>query len=620
MLNEKIEIKNITEVEKLRKFIHLLYVPTIYCNLGCKYCYLGKQTDQQTLKKDNTRSLETLEYALNYFGKENILPFNLSLHGGEVSTLSSESLEKLFNKIDSHYLNNYDELTSAGFKKQTPHIKTNLFNFDKHYDLFNKYKVSISGSVDLPLSLHDKYRTMKSDKSSLPKIQKNIKLLSGYQHGKKLSAVLFKEHVDKVEEIIEDIWFIHNELGFDMNNFNFMFGFESSYNDEKFSGVENELNTQAITDEEQVVFYNKLKEAFVGTELEWGFKKNWFDEFTPNYCTNALNCGEKFFLLQSNGDVYSCVRGQGTKEFYYGNIFKDSADSILEQGKLKIKEMHQKQSLHDDCKECEYLKICNTGCAFVKNEQNKGKSYTCALQKQIYKDYPFQYSGTETKKEQKVVLNNYLSEIHPNLAVELNTDESLEDFESTMYLSDDFNSEENTLSSLIKNDDILKELYSTEIFSLEINGEVQKLTSQILKPMRSTLFLDEEDKVYLHVKKSAFNVYCLEPHTNSLYLQLLRDTKVVYGDEKREKQEHIFTQQIYRDQLMESRKGDDWLMLDLMPWLKLWSNTFIDDIANNLFVTTTSLREYHYKKQQKNAFYHIQAINLPFQNFEFIWL
>jgi len=38
-----------------------------------------------------------------------------------------------------------------------------------------------------------------------------------------------------------------------------------------------------------------------------------------------------------------------------------------------------------------------------------------------------------------------------------------------------------------------------------------------------------------------------------------------------------------------------------------------------LFVTTGQLREYHYQKQKNNAFYHIQAINLPFQNFEFYW-
>ena len=29
------------------------------------------------------------------------------------------------------------------------------------------------------------------------------------------------------------------------------------------------------------------------------------------------------------------------------------------------------------------------------------------------------------------------------------------------------------------------------------------------------------------------------------------------------------------------------------------------------------LRDYHYQKQKNNAFYPVQTLNLPFQNFEF---
>ena len=41
------------------------------------------------------------------------------------------------------------------------------------------------------------------------------------------------------------------------------------------------------------------------------------------------------------------------------------------------------------------------------------------------------------------------------------------------------------------------------------------------------------------------------------------------------------------------------------------------DNPNNLFFTTAALRDYHYTKQKNNAYYHIDAINLPFQNIEF---
>ena len=44
-----------------------------------------------------------------------------------------------------------------------------------------------------------------------------------------------------------------------------------------------------------------------------------------SHCSNCDNCGEKFFLLEKNGDIYSCVRGQKQPDFYYGNILQYSS-------------------------------------------------------------------------------------------------------------------------------------------------------------------------------------------------------------------------------------------------------------------------------------------------------
>jgi uncharacterized protein len=60
-------------------------------------------------------------------------------------------------------------------------------------------------------------------------------------------------------------------------------------------------------------------------------------------------------------------------------------------------------------------------------------------------------------------------------------------------------------------------------------------------------------------------------------------------------------------------------MADLTGLLNLHHDMFLKGTLNNLFVTSGYLRDYHYQKQKANAFYHIQAINLPFQNFEFYW-
>ncbi len=173
------------QTETGKRLIHLLYVPTVFCNLACSYCYLGDQTQPDTTEPDTSEidtksAVSTLKYALNYFQNENIIPFNVSLHGGEVTTLPKRVLSELFDCIRQHYLKNFDVFTANGFKKDAPHIKTNLFNFHKLTGLMEENGVSVSGSVDLPLSLHDKYRTTAGGGSTLRQTLENLTLLGTY--------------------------------------------------------------------------------------------------------------------------------------------------------------------------------------------------------------------------------------------------------------------------------------------------------------------------------------------------------------------------------------------------------------------------------------------------------
>ena len=73
--------------------IHLLYVPTLCCNLSCSYCYLGKQTTEAALKQDAQRAVATLRHTLDALRQAQVLAFNVSLHGGEVTTLPAPVLD-----------------------------------------------------------------------------------------------------------------------------------------------------------------------------------------------------------------------------------------------------------------------------------------------------------------------------------------------------------------------------------------------------------------------------------------------------------------------------------------------------------------------------------------------
>ena len=570
------------------KYIHLLYVPTMACNMCCKYCYLEDNTVDE---KTKYKPLETLEYAIKKLKDSNVIPFNISLHGGEVTTLSKSDFYDLIKFISDYYNKNKQIILDGGFKIGNPHIKTNMYNLEKHIDTIKKFNVSISGSLDLPLSLHDEYRITKGNQKTLNRILDNVELLRDIPNKKKVSSTIFKEHYDRIDEIIDDIKFLHKNTCLDMNDFNFMIGFDYNSN-----GI-----LHHMTEEEQVEFYKKMHKEFDGTDLDHGVNGPWFDEFGPEYCTNCDNCGEKFFLLEKNGDVYSCVRGQKNPDYFYGNIYSNTVEEILNTAKSKIFINHNKQPLNEECTKCGYLYLCKTGCPFVKNNYNSNKSYTCKLQQAMYKDR-----------------NLLKDEFNDEFVYEYVRKMRLEDKDK--YYPGKKQNDYLSLEEIIKQDKKLKYIYDNECFILRIDNKEYHLASQVIKKSRDIIYITPESKIEILMKKHLIEEMCDFPENNSLYIMLLSGDLVTYGDENRTKQRHIATHQVYKGVLDNGNKNEEYYIYDLKNMITHYKNEYSLDKPNNMFFTTSSLRDYHYTKQKNNAYYHIQAINLPFQNIEFYYI
>ena len=570
------------------KYIHLLYVPTMACNMQCKYCYLEDNTKDI---KSKYNEVDTLKYAIDKFKKSNVIPFNISLHGGEVTTLSKESFHDIIELISNYYKENKDIIKAGGFTVGNPHIKTNMYALDKHIDTIKEFNVSISGSLDLPLKLHDKYRVTKGDKTTLDKILSNIELMKDIPNKKKVSATIFKEHLEYLDDIVEDIKWLNKNTCLDMNDFNFMIGFDYNSN-----GI-----LHHITEEEQLKLYDRMHQEFDGTDLDAGVNGPWFDEFGPGYCSNCDNCGSKFFLLEKNGDIYSCVRGQKNKDYYYGNIYDNTVEEILETALGKIFKNHNKMEFNEDCSKCGYLYLCKTGCPFVKNTYKTNKSYTCLLQQRMYKDRNY---------EQDV--NNEFVPVYLN---------NMRLGDNSKYYPENKNNLYPDIRDIINEDSNLKFIYDPDSFILNVDGVDYKLESQIIKKTRDIVYITPESKVFIYMKKHLIEEVCDYPENNSLYMMLLSGNLVTYGDEGRTKQRHINTNQIYKG-VLDSIKSDKkcYYKYDISSYIKEYKDYYSDENPNNLFFTTSSLRDYHYTKQKNNAYYHIQAINLPFQNIEFYYV
>lgn len=224
---------------------------------------------------------------------------------------------------------------------------------------------------------------------------------------------------------------------------------------------------------------------------------------------------------------------------------------------------------------------------------------------------------------------------------------------SLFQLPNDIVDSKNALPELIANDANLTQLYRDDAFILQINDEYIPLKSQILKSKRSFYTVLDSDQIIIHVDRHIFTANCREQLRNTLYLQMLTDRQVSYGDEQRVKQAHLFTHQLWVDYLTDSHLNQlqqlppslnhvnttrhtpnvshanhdsthglhnkHYLMADITGLIGLYKAHYLPNQCLNLFFTTQCLRDYHYQKHKQNAFYHIQAINLPFQNIEFYY-
>ncbi len=571
----------------------LVFVPNAFCNFGCKYCYLGELTDTKESTQDMDKSFRRIAARLK---EQGVLISKVILHGAELTSAPLEDVQKLLQSIWDYRAENYTWIKSfaPNALENFIHLKTNLYNLDLFFETFVKYKVFISGSVDLPLRIHEKYRTLKNGKSTLPKTLQMLRLLATYPYGKSFSATMTEEALN-AEEFIEDVLRIE-ELGFDMaNDFYIMFAYQSQNAKDSFC---------MASDTKMRDFYLALKEKLANTKFAPAVEHLWFKEFLGGYCTQCTNCGREQLLIQKNGDCYLCHRSQALESLKCGNLFKESFKEIILRNIHNVQRLENQLTLHQDCLECEYFHLCNASCVIERKDTGLRKSYTCALQKEIYQNNPLRFPK-----------NTFLANQARDMFLRENQLTRFYEYRLP-NLDREFFNPKNNLAHLIVSDPILKASQDKENFALLVNGErIETRFPQ--EDLQTMLLLSSKDCVKVLIKKSVFAINCKEPFSQDARIFLLRATERVYGDDKRNKCDHIAYLGLFPTKL-ETDGEDLWeyWSFEISDFLRENAKNYQKDIPNCLLFLTKEMRAYHYDKQRKNVFYHLQAFNLPFPPIE----
>ena len=572
----------------------LVFVPNQFCNFGCKYCYLGDLTKNTDKYEDIP---ERLQATLNKYTEAGILVNDICFHGAEITTVPKYVLDKTFQICQNYFNKYYLELKSLGKTIGNISIKSNLYLADKYLDLFKKYNVYVSGSLDIPFSHHTEFRVLKSGKSTLDKVRSNVLMLMNelpkYRYC--ISCTIGKYALDHIDEFMDDIEWMDNQ-GYDIcGSFYIMFIYDSAYSKVK----------TGLTDDEMVIFLNKLLERWEGTKFETAIYYGWFREFLSGYCTHNMNCGGFNYLVQKNGDVYPCHRGQADKQLLFGNVNTVSLKDIINAGTKSMANYENlNPPLDNDCKKCNYFYLCNMGCPVERKDRKSSKCYTCKLQLELYKRQPDRYP--ENERASNIARDAYIRNMQPKVYEDINEPRIIacnpEVFEY-----------KNSITSIINRDAELQKLYKDGAIKLGLNNNVIDLYSSTVHSGYMEIELFENDDIEIFVSDEYFTIESNNP-SKDLYIMFLNQDMVVYGDEQRTKMKHIAEYNIPFDRLTKVNGGYTY---NITPLFKESSKDFMDGTHNMISITTDNARAYHYYKQKNNAFYHLEAINLPFHEFYF---
>lgn len=331
--------------------------PTDYCNVGCKHCYLT-YTDRKNINQlDIEKTQNIMNKISDYFleiNKDKIFNVNLIWHGGEPLLIDYDVLEQMLEISDS--------LKNVKFHHTIQTSLYPLFSLSyserfKWYMLFKKYFNSFVGtSFDF-----GKSRVYKGKAENYINVLSEIRLeMKNLDIRAALTMTVNKPMIGNHKDIFDFL------IKYKDVFYNFQFERYNDYNDYN-------KNKFSLTNRDFSTFMINLQNLYVEKNIE-NLHINILDDVF-NMLKDGRgrdkwsgNCMSNFLIINPDGSTNNCTDKAHEEDF--GNILKYDLKTIFN-GKNRIKWITHQNIKHfnKNCLNCEFNKVCNSGCPLIKNEQ-----------------------------------------------------------------------------------------------------------------------------------------------------------------------------------------------------------------------------------------------------------
>jgi uncharacterized protein len=343
---------------------HVMIIPTLSCPSNCSYCW-GSVKNAPIMDIEIVKEISKW---LNGFRNDLV---HFTFHGGEPLLAGYDFFESALPILQSQG----DEIDKKGYKDFGFSLQSNLWLLDeKMADLFSKYKLAISTSIDGPKEIND------------------------YQRGE----FYFDRTMEKYKMAVEhelNISFICTFTSYSKDFYEEVYNFflKNKYNLKLHAALpslrDSNADKWALKGEEHGQLLIDLLDKYLNDLDKFEIKD--FDHIAKSYfrrrgtlCTFA-DCMGDTLAIGHDGSIYPCYRFVGMNEYVMGNVKNHPSMEDLKSSSAWEKLMDFKNFVDDSCKNCSYIKYCRGGCPYngiVSNEGDIAVDPQCEAYKMIFNE------------------------------------------------------------------------------------------------------------------------------------------------------------------------------------------------------------------------------------------
>lgn len=351
----------------------LVIQPTPFCNLDCDYCYLPFRQSKEQISREVLERIFRRAFESSAVGDR----FTVVWHAGEPLVLPIAFYREAFEIIGQWNVRGVD--VSHSFQTNGTLITPEWCEFIREHHL------RIGVSVDGPEFLHDRHRKTRSGRGTWSRVIQGIQRLNESRIPFHVITVLTNESLDYADELFE--FYREHDIR------------QIGFNIEEIEGVNRSSSLLGEHIGERVTafmgrFYDLVErssEPFLVREFQsatsaimsGGLMENAQPQQTTPFAIISVDCNGNFSTFSPE------MLGLSSPEygdFAFGNVMRDSFDSILSQPKFVAVARDIAAGIRR-CKEtCEYYDYCGGGAPVNKYFENGSFDSTetmfCRLSKQ----------------------------------------------------------------------------------------------------------------------------------------------------------------------------------------------------------------------------------------------